>query len=60
MSDKNHAGPDSFEDSQTLHLDDLFTGNVTETGSFDMKGGHQDLHGWQAVAGIAGAGNVDQ
>ena len=30
--------PGSFEETQTLHLDSLFTKDVTSTGSFDIRG----------------------
>ena len=38
MSEKDRPVSDSFEDTQTLHLDSLFTRDVTSTGSFDIRG----------------------
>jgi len=39
MSDKDPPALDSFDDTQTIHLDSLFTRDVTSTGSFDIRGG---------------------
>lgn len=38
MSEKERPIPDSFENTQTVHLDSLFTRDVTSTGSFDIRG----------------------
>lgn len=38
MSEKDRTIPDSFEETQTLHLDSVFTRDVTATGSFDIRG----------------------
>ncbi len=38
MGDKDPPGPDSLADSQTIHLNSLFTRDVTATGSFDIRG----------------------
>ena len=38
MSDKDLPGPDSLQDTQTIHLDSLFARDVTSTGSFDIRG----------------------
>ena len=38
MDDRNSRDPKSFEDTQTIHLNSLFTHDVTSTGSFDIRG----------------------